>query len=307
MSTTIIEVKIKPLTSSEEDNVNYHWVKFVLEKNIWSKPLLKKKKSLSTVIYMYSFPWDWRFNLSPNNFWTKKKKNYFVFSLPFQGLGVTIISQAKPINQAWKWDPNQLANTPKIAFLYKWLFLSLIPQLICILFPWIALITLYPTNPYLLFFFLIFVSQTLQKQKLLPILAKPMTNLVPFWVVLSTLLAPILFVGADWNILRQKKSNNLNVNLGEALKVYCESWRSNVELNNVRDFEVVPQECINHIKKYMTSSQYTADSERAIEEVKLYLTSCCCSLEGDGTHAWIFDVDDTLLSNIPFYKKHAFG
>lgn len=96
------------------------------------------------------------------------------------------------------------------------------------------------------------------------------------------------------------------MDLGDSLKIYCESWRVNVELNNVKGFEVVPQECISHIKKYMTSSQYTADSERAIEEVKLYL-STCCSLEGDGTDAWIFDVDDTLLSNIPFYKKHGFG
>ncbi|XWS36478.1 hypothetical protein CRYUN_Cryun20dG0089000 [Craigia yunnanensis] len=42
----------------------------------------------------------------------------------------------------------------------------------------------------------------------------------------------------------------------------------------------------------MISSQYKADSERAIEEVTLYLSSCC-SLGGDGKDAWIFDVDDT--------------
>ena len=48
----------------------------------------------------------------------------------------------------------------------------------------------------------------------------------------------------------------------------------------------------------MTSSQYKADSQRAIEEVTLYLTSCC-SLNGDGKDAWIFDVDDTLLSTVP--------
>jgi FMN phosphatase YigB (HAD superfamily) len=30
-------------------------------------------------------------------------------------------------------------------------------------------------------------------------------------------------------------------------------------------------------------------------------------LEGDGKDAWIFDVDDTLLSTIPYYKKHGFG
>ncbi|XP_059432484.1 acid phosphatase 1-like, partial [Corylus avellana] len=28
---------------------------------------------------------------------------------------------------------------------------------------------------------------------------------------------------------------------------------------------------------------------------------------GDGKDAWIFDVDDTLLSTVPYYKKHGFG
>ncbi|KAJ6687218.1 ACID PHOSPHATASE-LIKE PROTEIN [Salix purpurea] len=56
----------------------------------------------------------------------------------------------------------------------------------------------------------------------------------------------------------------------------------------------------------MTSAQYTADSERAMEEVRLHVSSCC-ALQGDGKDAWIFDVDDTLLSTIPYYKKHGFG
>lgn len=79
-----------------------------------------------------------------------------------------------------------------------------------------------------------------------------------------------------------------------------------MEVNNIRGFEVVPQECVQHIQKYMKSSQYKADSEKALEEVKLYLSSCC-NLEGDGKDAWIFDVDDTLLSTIPYYEKHGFG
>ncbi|KAL4383564.1 hypothetical protein GQ457_15G014970 [Hibiscus cannabinus] len=115
-----------------------------------------------------------------------------------------------------------------------------------------------------------------------------------------------LFIGlaaADWNILNPKWSFDAKQ---DTLKNYCESWRINVELNNIREFEVVPQECVAHIKKYMTSSQYKADSERAIEEVTLYLTRCC-SLKGDGKDAWIFDIDDTLISTIPYFKKHGFG
>lgn len=113
-------------------------------------------------------------------------------------------------------------------------------------------------------------------------------------------------VAADWNILNQMKKN-INGVVGDGLKKYCESWRINVEVNNIRRFDVVPQECVEYIRKYMTSSQYKADSERALEEVTLYLSSCCCTLEGDGKDAWIFDVDDTLLSTIPYFKKHGFG
>lgn len=80
-----------------------------------------------------------------------------------------------------------------------------------------------------------------------------------------------------------------------------------MEIHNIRGFEVVPQECVAYIEKYMTSSQYKADSEKALEEVKLYLSGCCCDVKDDGKDAWIFDVDETLLSTIPYYKKHGFG
>ncbi|KAL4308736.1 hypothetical protein GQ457_01G056110 [Hibiscus cannabinus] len=122
-----------------------------------------------------------------------------------------------------------------------------------------------------------------------------------FLVALACLC--INLAAADWNILSPKWRFDAKQ---DTWKNYCESWRINVELNNIRDFEVVPQECVDHIKKYMTSSQYTADSERAIEEVTLYLTRCC-TLKGDGKDAWIFDVDDTLISTIPYFKKHGFG
>ncbi|KAF5937537.1 hypothetical protein HYC85_025043 [Camellia sinensis] len=91
-----------------------------------------------------------------------------------------------------------------------------------------------------------------------------------------------------------------------SLKNYCESWMMNVEMNNIRGFEVVPEECIDFIGKYMTSSQYKANSEKAIEGSSFYLSSCC-SFKGDGKDAWIFDIDDTLLSTLPYFKTHHFG
>lgn len=117
--------------------------------------------------------------------------------------------------------------------------------------------------------------------------------------------------GADWNnILKWRKggisSSSSSSSVRSNLKNYCESWRMNVEVNNIRGFSVVPQECVEHVKKYMTSSQYKTDSERAVEQVRLYLSGCC-TIKGDAKDAWIFDIDDTLLSTIPYFTKHGFG
>jgi len=30
-------------------------------------------------------------------------------------------------------------------------------------------------------------------------------------------------------------------------------------------------------------------------------------LSDDGKDAWIFDIDETLLSNLPYYAAHGFG
>ncbi|KAF7804608.1 acid phosphatase 1 [Senna tora] len=116
-----------------------------------------------------------------------------------------------------------------------------------------------------------------------------------------------LVSGGDWNILKWRENNGIIRSKSKNnLHNYCESWRMNVEVNNIRGFSVVPQECVESVKKYMTSSQYKSDCERAMEEVRVYLSECC-TIKGDSKDAWIFDIDDTLLSTIPYYKKHGFG
>lgn len=77
--------------------------------------------------------------------------------------------------------------------------------------------------------------------------------------MLSTKLAFLIYgllIGlstADWNIMNQRK---LKGGLQITLKNYCESWRMNVELHNIRGFGVVPEECVEFIGKYMSSTQY---------------------------------------------------
>lgn len=93
---------------------------------------------------------------------------------------------------------------------------------------------------------------------------------------------------------------------GLTLKSYCESWRFNVELHNVRDFNSIPEECASSVGKYMSSSQYKSDVRHVADEASRFLTNSF-RLAGDGRDAWVFDVDDTLISTVPYYKKHHFG
>ncbi|XP_054803861.1 acid phosphatase 1-like [Prosopis cineraria] len=110
--------------------------------------------------------------------------------------------------------------------------------------------------------------------------------------------------GENWDIVKWGRRGSSGSS--STLKRYCESWRMNVEVNNIKGFSVVPQECVAHVNKYMTSSQYKSDCETAVEQVRLYLSSCC-SIKGDARDAWIFDIDDTLLSTVPYFKIHGFG
>ncbi|GLJ32301.1 hypothetical protein SUGI_0649990 [Cryptomeria japonica] len=118
-------------------------------------------------------------------------------------------------------------------------------------------------------------------------------------------LVPVGSSWDKWSIINPMMQIKPNVKLKYSLKNYCESWRMNVELNNIRDFEVVPGECVYYIENYMTSKQYKVDQERVVEQALLYLT--VIDLAGHGKEAWIFDVDDTLLSTIPYFRDHSFG
>ncbi|CAL5345414.1 unnamed protein product [Camellia sinensis] len=106
----------------------------------------------------------------------------------------------------------------------------------------------------------------------------------------------------DWNILNQKGKHGVEI----TLKNYCESWRINVELHNIWEFEAVAKECTEYVGKYMNLIQYKVDSERAVDKCTVFL-STSCSLKRDGRDAWIFNIHDTLLSTVPHYKKHHFG
>ncbi|KAK9101182.1 hypothetical protein Scep_024612 [Stephania cephalantha] len=87
--------------------------------------------------------------------------------------------------------------------------------------------------------------------------------------------------------------------------VSCLSWRFAVETNNLRNWKTVPAECEDYVGNYMLGHLYRQDSKAVTDQAILYAKSL--NLTGDGKETWVFDVDETVLSNLPHYSQHGFG
>ncbi|KAF2323485.1 hypothetical protein P3X46_011071 [Hevea brasiliensis] len=87
--------------------------------------------------------------------------------------------------------------------------------------------------------------------------------------------------------------------------VTCLSWRLGVETNNIIGWKTVPAECEGYVGHYMLGQQYRADSKAITDEAFLYAQSL--KPDGDGKDIWVFDIDETALSNLPYYAEHGFG
>ncbi|XP_076907298.1 acid phosphatase 1-like [Bidens hawaiensis] len=87
----------------------------------------------------------------------------------------------------------------------------------------------------------------------------------------------------------------------------CNSWRLAVETSNLKDWTLVPDECADYVGHYMLGKQYRADCDFVANEAYKYAKSL--NLTGDGKDIWIFDIDETTLSNLPYYARNsvAFG
>ncbi|KAF8732794.1 hypothetical protein HU200_015133 [Digitaria exilis] len=87
--------------------------------------------------------------------------------------------------------------------------------------------------------------------------------------------------------------------------VRCASWRLAAEANNLAPWKSVPAECLAHVRGYVTGVAYRSDLELVARESAAYARAA--PLRGDGRDAWVFDVDETLLSNLPYYADHGYG
>ncbi|KAE8787177.1 Stem 28 kDa glycoprotein [Hordeum vulgare] len=92
---------------------------------------------------------------------------------------------------------------------------------------------------------------------------------------------------------------------GKHAGVACDSWVLGVEAHNVRDWKTVPASCEGYVGHYMLGSHFRRDSKVVIDQALAYVDSL--KLAGNGKEVWVFDIDETTLSNLPYYAKHGFG
>ncbi|XP_019196282.1 PREDICTED: acid phosphatase 1-like [Ipomoea nil] len=89
--------------------------------------------------------------------------------------------------------------------------------------------------------------------------------------------------------------------------VNCLSWRLGVEANNIRDWAMVPQQCEEYVGHYMLGHQYRDDCIAVAISAVQYAKNA--TLAHDGKDIWVFDIEETTLSNLPYYARSdvAFG
>ncbi|KAM2419943.1 hypothetical protein EV1_026185 [Malus domestica] len=87
--------------------------------------------------------------------------------------------------------------------------------------------------------------------------------------------------------------------------LYCDSWRFSIETNDAGTWSNIPSRCIRFVQDYMTGDRYRSD----LASVANYSLSFAkgVTIGGDGKDAWVFDIDETLLSNLAYYQAHGFG
>ncbi|KAI3727286.1 hypothetical protein L1987_67099 [Smallanthus sonchifolius] len=84
----------------------------------------------------------------------------------------------------------------------------------------------------------------------------------------------------------------------------CVTWRWAVETNNIKDFSnAIPDQCIDYIDSYMLGSQYRQDFKLVCDVAYEYAQGL--NLTGDGKDLWVFDVDDTTLSCLPYFLEQG--
>ncbi|XP_042426983.1 acid phosphatase 1-like [Zingiber officinale] len=117
-------------------------------------------------------------------------------------------------------------------------------------------------------------------------------------------LVPVIFVLLP--LLLLAAADSVMAAASEQQQSRCLSWRVAVEANNARAWSSVPPTCIKYVEDYMLRGQYQRDLDAVTYQIFAYLNNTI-NATADGMDAWVFDVDDTILSNLIYYKGKHYG
>ncbi|KAM1178587.1 hypothetical protein ACFX13_018200 [Malus domestica] len=124
----------------------------------------------------------------------------------------------------------------------------------------------------------------------------------PLLLLLITLLAIPTSLSSQSIIQMPKKRHRVYASDDS---LFCDSWRFFVETNDAGTWSNIPSRCVGFVQNYMTGARYPSDSA-AVANFSLSFAKGV-TIGGDGKDAWVFDIDETLLSNLPYYQAHGFG
>jgi len=88
-------------------------------------------------------------------------------------------------------------------------------------------------------------------------------------------------------------------------KTSCSSFFFNSQVNNAQGWKVIPEDCEDVVRHYMNDGQYALDMEGVAMAALEYLRGILP--RDDGMDVVIFDIDETALSNLPYYHQHRYG
>ncbi|CAH8311518.1 unnamed protein product [Eruca vesicaria subsp. sativa] len=119
-----------------------------------------------------------------------------------------------------------------------------------------------------------------------------------FFIValLTVLISPAISAGDSSYI-----NPPVNVGSRSSIASYCESWRLAVETNNAGTWNVTPSKCVSSINTYYIGGQFDSDYNLVARYALAFAGKVKNRL--DGKDAWVFDIDETLLSNSEYYNK----
>ncbi|KQK17987.1 hypothetical protein BRADI_1g37920v3 [Brachypodium distachyon] len=127
-------------------------------------------------------------------------------------------------------------------------------------------------------------------------------------IALAAAATVVVAAGAE-PILRLVTDIPTSVSAGgaDADALFCDSWRLSVETGNTGPWRAVPARCGPFMREYMEGERYASDSAVAAAESLAFAAQAFASGEGGARPAWVFDVDETLLSNAPYYAVSGWG